>query len=125
THARPVLLFTQLTNSRILVIIGSTKHSGVDFVLTDTHVFEQPLENLGNDIIRLKSSTPFLTRWPTVTGSYRAMFAVPDSTGDNIILDAHNNYNGYALHLSTGTIEALPKLDGNSAIPALTYSWWF
>src|SRR5699024_2356507 len=71
-----------------------------------------------------KPSTPFLTRWPTVSGRYMTMFAVPDSTGDNIVLES-DRLQAYAIHLSTGTIEALPKLVGDSAIQVMQRSWSF
>lgn len=114
------MLITQLTNNNhILVIIGSTHHR-ILLPLNDLHVFEQPLENLGHDSIHLKPSTPFLTRWPVVAGrDILAMFAVPDRTGDNIILGDDDKYSASALQLSTGTIETLRKLDGNSAVANL------
>ena len=49
------------------------------------------------------------------------MFAVADITGDNIVMESDQR-KAYALRLSTGTLEALSKLNSISAIWALGWT---
>ena len=75
------MLFGPISNDRFMVIIGD----GLD-QLIGAQVFEQSMDTLDRDGVRLKPPTPLATRWPAIIGSYQRMFALPDSIGDNIIL---------------------------------------
>lgn len=106
SNKRPVLLFSPISKSRFLIIIGGTGNDP----LVDAQVFEQPMDNMESDCVNLKSSQPLKTRWPAVNGSYQGLFAVPDSTGDNVILVSSDGSSADALNPDTGTVKKLPKL---------------
>ena len=89
-----------------MVIIGS----GLD-PLISAQVFEQSMDTLDSDGVHLKPPTPLGSRWPGVAKFYQHIFALPDSTGDNIILVPASDASSVdVLNLDSGNVKMLSKL---------------